>query len=384
MPAHPLPEIENRRLLEYVAAHGPNRAALATYLGIRTSTLDTRIKSLGQRYHDCVTSWRARTAAQREVMPNIPLRDDGTNRLYEVRPGRASLRVDLAQLRDDLLADLRALPPSAKRFLTPPQGGLLHVVSPADMHIGKLAWEPETGEAFDSKIAVARLHDVVGRLLYHSGKYPVAEHLLVVGNDLLQVDNLMSTTTSGTYQDTDSRYRKMFRLAVRIMRETVERLTTTANVRVLIVPGNHDQLASFHIGEVLGALYSGHPRVTVSPALHPRLYHRHGVTLLGFTHGNEEKHADLPLIMAQENPEAWGETRYREFLVGHLHKKRERAFTAGDSHNGVRVIILPSLTGTDSWHAKKGYIGEPKVSESRLYSADEGLVATFTAHAKAP
>lgn len=378
------PEAAERRLLEFVAAHGPDRTALAAHCGIGLNTLNSRIRSLGTRYHECVASWKARQAAQAEVAPHeprVPLEVDGTSRLYEIRPGRFGLRVDLAQLRDDLLADLRALPKPDVRSPKPPKGGLLHVVSPADLHIGKLAWEPETGESFDSKIAAERLHDVTGKLLYHAGKYPVARHLFVVGNDLLQVDNLMSTTTAGTYQDTDSRYRKMFRLAVRLMRETVEQLAATAPVSVLVVPGNHDQLASFHVGEVLGALYDGHKHVTVSPALRARLYHRHGTTLLGFTHGNDEKHADLPLVMAQENPEDWGQTTYREFLVGHLHKKRERAFTAGDSHNGVRVIILPSLTGTDNWHAKKGYIGEPKASESRLYSDTEGLVATFTGRA---
>ena len=316
---------------------------------------------------------------QRE--PKVPGMQDGTGRLYEVRPGRSGLRVDLQQLRDNLLTDIRALPKPTVRKLTPPKGGLLHLLSPADLHIGRLAWEPETGEAFDSKIAEERLHAVVDNLLAHAAKYPVARHLFIVGNDLLQVDNLMSTTTAGTFQDTDSRYRKMFRLAVKLMRETTERLAQTAPVSVLVVPGNHDQLASFHVGEVLGAIYDGHRNVSVSPALRARLYYRHGTTLLGFCHGNDEKHPDLPLIMATENPEDWGQTTYREFLVGHLHTKRERVFNAGDSHNGVRVIILPSLTGTDNWHAKKGYIGEPKASESRLYSDSEGLIATFTGRA---
>ena len=83
--------------------------------------------------------------------------------------------------------------------------------------------------------------------------------------------------------------------------------------------------------------------------------------------------------MAQENPQAWATTKYREWLLGHYHKKKETRYTAGDSFKGVRVSILQTLTGTDNWHAKKGYIGEPKASESRLYDANDGPIATFTA-----
>lgn len=384
MPARPLPESEHRKLLEYVAAHGPDRVGIAAHLGVPLHTVESRIKSAGpERYRECVQSWEARRRAEREVLgprmePNVRARDDGASRLYEIKRGRAGMYVDLARLRDELLRDIRESPRPTGVAIRPPQGGFLHVVSPADLHIGKLAWGPEAGEDFDSSIATERLRASIAKLLGHATKYPVARHLFVVGNDLLQVDNLIHTTTAGTLQDTDSRYRKMFRLAVKLMREVAEQLAETAPVTVEVVPGNHDQLASFHVGEVLAAVFDGHRRVTVSPDIRPRLYYRHGTTLLGFCHGNDEKHPDLPLIMAQENPEDWSATTYREFLVGHLHKKRERAFNAGDSYNGVRVVVLPSLTGTDSWHAKKGYIGEPKASESRLYSATEGLVATFT------
>lgn len=304
---------------------------------------------------------------------------DGYTRLYQPKMGKPKLLLDLAQLREDLVADLKAAKPVSPAAHAPVHDGLLHVVSPADLHLGKLAWAPETGEDYDSGIASARLRSAIATLATRAAHYPVARHLFVVGNDALQVDNLMSTTTAGTFQDTDSRYRKMFRLAVTLMREAAEMLAESAPVSVIIVPGNHDQLASFHIGEVLGAIFDGHRRIAVNPSVRQRIYQRHGTTLLGFTHGNEEKHQDLPLIMAQEAPDDWQATTYREFLVGHLHKKRERAFTAGDSYNGVRVVVLPSLTGTDSWHARKGYIGEPKASESRLYDVADGLVATFTA-----
>lgn len=303
-----------------------------------------------------------------------------SSRLYPAKRGRSAVTVDLEQLSRDLLKDLRE--ESGKKKVPPHRSkynGLLHLVAPVDLHVGKLAWSPETGEDYDLKIAESRLNKAVDILIDRANGFPVTHHILLVGNDLVQVDNLISQTTAGTIQDTDSRYRKMFRSSVRMMAWTADRLAAVAPVEILVVPGNHDSLATFHIGEVLAARVAGNPNITVRDDLKPRVYHRYGTNLLGFTHGNDERHADLPLVMAQECRRWWGLTRHREYLVGHLHKKRERQFNAGDSFNGVRVRVLPSLTGTDYWHAKKGYIGEPKASESSVYDPTDGLIATFTA-----
>lgn len=323
------------------------------------------------------------TAATERGRDLMGVKDDGTSRLYPVHPGKPSLRIDLPALKDDLLSEIRSIV-SDKRFApprvtVPKSAALLHVVAPVDLHVGKLAWAAETGEDFDSSIAAARLLAATDRLLGLAKPFGIKEQLLVVGNDLLQVDNLLSATTAGTLQDTDSRYRKMFRLSVRLMADTIRRMLRVAPVRVLVVPGNHDTLATFHVGEVLAVMFEGVEGVTVDNSLRPRLYHRHGQTLLGFCHGHDEAHHNLPLIMAQEQPEAWSQTTHREFLVGHFHHRKQTQFVAGDSFNGVRVSILPTLTGVDSWHARKGYIGEPKASESRLYDAELGPVAVFTA-----
>lgn len=308
-------------------------------------------------------------------------RTGGPTRLYAPIKGRAHLNVSLDELRKELLADFRAeqkRPRLASQKIHKPSG-ILHVVAPVDLHMGKLAWHPETGEDYDLKIAESRLHFAIETLLTRASSFKVTQHLFVVGNDLLQVDNLLSATTAGTLQDTDSRYRKLFRHAVSAMSWAAERMADIAPVRILAIPGNHDLLATFHIGEVLAARFANHPRVTVDADISPRLYYRHGQTLMGFTHGNEEKHADLPLIMATERQDDWAHTRFHEWMVGHWHHKRETRYTAGNTMNGVSVRILPSLSGTDAWHAKRGYLSPHKRSESFLYDIDEGLLASFIA-----
>jgi hypothetical protein len=255
-------------------------------------------------------------------------------------------------------------------------------ISPVDLHVGKYAWGEEAGEDYDITIAEKVFTDAINDILHRASVYPLEKIVLVVGNDLLQTDNLAGTTTAGTYVDTDSRYIKSFRRARAINSWAIHRCAEVAPVDVQIVPGNHDSLTAFHIGEVLEAEFEADPRVQISNSARRRKYLKYGVTLLGWTHGNEEKHQDLPLIMAQECPKEWGETLHREWHIGHLHKMKETRFTAGDSFNGVRVRILPSLCAPDAWHYTRGFVKERRACEAYLWNRKSGYAGHFSSNVR--
>jgi hypothetical protein len=291
----------------------------------------------------------------------------------------------LQTLRDLIVGDIRAASsgrtekprmkwvPEADRFLLE--------IAPVDLHVGKLAWGEETGHDYDIRIAEQVFTDAIDEILHRASRDPLEQIVLVVGNDLLQTDNLAGTTTAGTYVDTDTRYIKAFRRAVAINRWAIQRCSGLAPVVVKIIPGNHDRLTAFHVGDVLAASFAHDPSVTVDNSPTLRKYHRYGPTLLGWTHGSEEKAADLPLIMAQEQAKAWSETEHREWHVGHLHKAKETRYTAGDSFNGVRVRILPSLCGPDAWHYQKGFVHERRACEAYLFSRSKGYAGHYSANA---
>jgi hypothetical protein len=255
-------------------------------------------------------------------------------------------------------------------------------ISPVDLHVGKYAWGEEAGEDYDITIAERVFTEAIDDLLHRASVYTLEKIVLVVGNDLLQTDTLQGTTTAGTYVDTDSRYIKSFRRARAINSWAIHRCATIAPVEVQIIPGNHDSLTAFHVGEVLEAEFENDPRVTVNNGARRRKYLRYGVTLLGWTHGNEEKTQDLPLIMAQEEPEAWGQTLHREWHIGHLHKMKETRYTAGDSFNGVRVRILPSLCAPDAWHYTRGFVKERRACEAYLWNRKSGYAGHFSSNVR--
>jgi len=295
---------------------------------------------------------------------------------------------------DDFIAAIKAnapkLPPPPQRFVSPGistrEGGevparkkyLLEVSIP-DLHIGKLAWEDESGENYDTKIAVERFNECVENLLAHSMPYrnDIEEILFPIGNDLINIDNMSNKTTAGTEQRVDSRWQQMFIKAKDLMIKNIDRLSKIAPVRVLMVSGNHDYQTVYYLGCVLEAYYSKSPTVTIDNSAEQRKYHEYGVNMIGFTHGNEEKHQELGLIMATQKPEMWARTKCRQIHLGHFHSRKTTKYLDVQEFQGFTVRVLPSLSGTDDWHNRKGYMSM-KSGVVFLYEKTGGLVAEFS------
>lgn len=247
-----------------------------------------------------------------------------------------------------------------------------------DAHLSKLAWGEETGGAnYDMAICEARVDAAVDDLLYQARSYDIEKIVLPWGNDFFHFDTISGMTTAGTPMDRDSRFQKMFRKGRAIASRAVRRCAAIAPVELVIVPGNHDEITSFLLGEVLAAEFEDDERVTVDNSPRLRKYVKYGANLIGYTHGKDEPHKKLPLIMAQEVPHLWGETVFREVHTGHFHSSKVTDATPVNSFNGVRVRILQSLSGTDAWHARHGYVGETGGAEAFVWSASKGLRANL-------
>jgi hypothetical protein len=284
-------------------------------------------------------------------------------------------------IRDEVIADMRRHAPKYPKYPNPRKVADAHMleVSAFDLHIGKLAWGDEVdGENYDSKIAEELLLAAVDDLLQKASGFPIERILFPVGNDLLHTDTPENTTTRGTRQDVDTRPLAMFCRARDAMVKAIDRLMLVAPVDVIVVPGNHDRENALRLGVVLDAWYRNTDRVHVDASPTLRKYVTYGVSLLGYTHGSEEKPNDLPLLMAQERPREWAVALHKEWHTGHLHKRKEVRHTAGDTFGGVVVRILPSLAGTDAWHHAQGYTKGIRAAEAYLWSEQGGYAGHFS------
>lgn len=255
-----------------------------------------------------------------------------------------------------------------------------------DLHIGKLCWSDEVNNNYDTKIAKARFVHAIETLVQRVKGYQFERIVFPVGNDFFNVDNHINTTTQGTRQDEDSRWQKTFRTGVHLLVYGIDVLRQLAPVDVLVIPGNHDGTKSFFLGETLAAWYRDDKCVKVNNSANPRKYYEYGNVLIGYTHGNNEKHEALRSLMAHESREAWARTIYKEFHVGHQHRKlSEKHVVKSDflkEELGVVIRAMSSLAGTDSWHHTMGYVGPVRAAEAFLWNKQTGLIGNFNVNIK--
>jgi hypothetical protein len=248
----------------------------------------------------------------------------------------------------------------------PEQTGKMLEVSVVDLHLGKLAWEPETGENYDSKIAVKRFMSVIHDVAERTKGMEFEKVILPLGNDFFNFDDIEGATTNGTPQDNDSRWQKLFDCGIEVLIRAIDILATIAPVEAFCVPGNHDFTTSYYAVKTISAWFRNNQNVTVNTNPRSRKYIEFGNNLIGFTHTDKEKKRIFG-CMQIEAREAWGRTLYHEWHGAHLHSEQVK------EDMGVIVRNLSSVTGMDAWHSESGYVGAIAKSQSFIWDKTNGL-----------
>jgi hypothetical protein len=218
-----------------------------------------------------------------------------------------------------------------------------------DAHIGMYSWAEETGNDFDTTIATRELRAAFDLLVDEAPASSVG-YLVDVG-DFTHADNRSNATpASGHILDVDSRFSRVRRIARDVYRYGIERMLEKHDtVEVFPVPGNHNPDSAGWLAMVLEAYYENNPRVIVETSPSKFFYRRWGKVLLGMTHGDKIKRADLPAIMATDRAQDWGETEFRYWLTGHIHHTRN------EEYRGCFVESFNTLAPGDAWHHAAGY-----------------------------
>jgi hypothetical protein len=281
-------------------------------------------------------------------------------------------QVDYFDVKEKIIEELKQYSPVypvIKRIES--EDGHLMVVDPADIHIGKLCRAFETGDEYNTEIAVNRVIEGVNGLISKSKGFKIDKVLLIIGNDILHIDTPKRTTTSGTPQDTCGMWYDNFLSAKNLYVKVIELLLQVADVDIHYNPSNHDYTNGFFLADTLKSWFSKCKQITFNTDISHRKYYRYGNSLIGTTHGDGAKESDLPLLMAQESKD-WSECKHRYFYIHHIHHKKSK------DYGSVCVESLRSPSGTDSWHHRNGYQHSPKSVEMFIHSKNDGQIARIT------
>ena len=330
-------------ILAALQEHRGVRAAAAAAVGLTTRPFMTRLAAMRERG---------------VAIPDSQYRPlDATSTLYNAK-GEQILQwvkkpaegVTPAKIAEAIREALRDVPKykavGAARHTVK---DLLAVYPIGDHHAGMYAWGEEVGADYDLKLAERLLVSAVTHLVDLAP--PSEEAVIVNVGDFTHYDTIRTETVrSHNALDADSRYHAMIRVALRLLIACVDQaLTKHKRVTLICAPGNHDDMGAAWMIESLALYYAREKRVRVMARAGKFFYYEFGACLLGVTHGDTGKPEKLAGVMAADQPEAWGRTKHRHWLTGHVHNKSQLEM------QGVTWETFRTLAPTDAWAHAAGY-----------------------------
>tara|TARA_R110002020_G_scaffold30759_8_gene96658 strand:- start:778 stop:1911 length:1134 start_codon:yes stop_codon:yes gene_type:complete len=258
----------------------------------------------------------------------------------------------------ELIKLVESYSPTVEQKYPSKKDTVAYEISLPDIHYGK-----SSGQTLDE--AEDEYMNVVKDLLNKSKGLNVDKIILPVGNDGMNSEGYSRATTKGTPQHDSAEWQETFVGYCSLMVRAICYLARTAPVDVVVIQGNHDYERMFYSGEFLRAFFLNDERVTIDNNYDSRKYYNYGVNLIMYTHGDKEKPAEMPLIMATEQPMLFAQAKFREVHCGHLHKEMV------NEYRGVKVRFIPSICGNDAWHKMMGYEAK-RTGQAHIWSKTRG------------
>jgi hypothetical protein len=277
----------------------------------------------------------------------------------------------VAAMREDV-RPVAAVPPPERTLAK-----LLNLYVITDYHLGAMAWGEETGANWDLGIAEQLLVEWFGAAIAQAP----AAHTGVFAQlgDFLHWDGLEAVTpTSKHVLDADTRFQKLIRAAIRVIRQVVTMLLAKHERLVLLMAeGNHDIASSAWMRELFAALYADEPRVEVITRPDPYYCVEHGATSLFFHHGHKKKLDSLETVFVSKFREVFGRTRHSYAHTGHFHHnvvrevntmqlEQHRTLAAPDSHASRGGWMSGRDAKVITYHSTHGEVGRIIVSPEML------------------
>jgi len=257
----------------------------------------------------------------------------------------------------------------AAKLVKPPKetfSDLMQVYPVCDPHIGMLSWAPETGQSNDLKIGVDRVDAGLQRLISLA---PAAETAVIIQTgDFLHADSQTNTTPASGHQlDVDGRSQKVKLAGVQLLRRSIDyALQKHSRVIVKNLKGNHDPESAAWLNIALGLFYCNEPRVEIDldDGNNDIWLHLFGVNYIGATHGHTMKPERMAMVMADDNPEFWGASKYRWMIFGHIHHETVKEV------GSVRCESFRQPVPKDAHSHSHGYRAGNSMSAVTLHKTD--------------
>ncbi len=254
---------------------------------------------------------------------------------------------------------------------------LLNCFVITDYHMGMLSWHEETQVDWDLR----KSEDLIVRWFAQAiQQAPEAETgLFAQISDFLHFDGMEALTPASKHLlDVDTRFAKVVRSAIRVLRQIIDMLLAKhKHVHIIMADANHDPVSQIWLREWFAVLYEKEPRITVDRSPSPYNAYEFGKTALFFHHGHKRKVTNVSEVFAAQFREMFGRTKHAYAHLGHLHHVdvKENNLMIVEQHRTLAPADAYAarggwLTGRDAkvitYHKQFGEVGRITVSPDML------------------
>ena len=376
-----LKQFATERQIEFIDAyneHGSLRKTAAA-LGICAGTI--------QKSFDGLKSRAARQGYSPEhdlnkVAPE-PFIVRGYSNYYDkdgkLRGQWLKTRVDDQKLHAMMLATIEGLKDEIPRIAPLEQASasqllnehLLNCYVITDYHLGMLSWKAETGADWDIEIAEQMIIKWFAQAIMQSPNAKTA--IFAQLSDFLHFDGMDAVTPQSKHLlDVDTRFSKLVRSAIRILRTVIDMLLAKhEKVHVIMADANHDPVSQIWLREWFAVFYENEPRISVDTSPNPYNAYEFGKTALFFHHGHKKNVSSVSEVFAAQFREMFGRTKHAYAHLGHLHSIDVK------ENNLMIVEQHRTLAAPDAYSARGGWLSG-RDAKVITYHKEYGEVSRLT------
>lgn len=272
--------------------------------------------------------------------------------------------------------------PRVKPSKPPPpvQSELCNAYIITDYHLGMLSWHEETGDDWNLDIAERMLVDWFSASIAAAPPGQVA--IFAQLGDFLHWDGMEAVTPASKHiLDADTRFQKLVRVAIRVIRQILDMLLQKyPTVRVLMADANHDPASGVWLREMLAAMYENEPRIEVDQSADTYYCYEWGLTSLFFHHGHKKKLSQIVDVFVAKFREIFGRTKYSYAHTGHLHHKevketnqmtveQHQTLAAKDAHASRGGWLADRSAQVITYHKRHGEVARLRITPEMLDAA---------------
>jgi hypothetical protein len=242
-----------------------------------------------------------------------------------------------------------------------------------DYHLGMMSWGEETGSDWDLKIA----EDTLIKFFSHAIKTsPNAETAIFAQiGDFLHWDGLDAVTPASKHVlDADTRFTKLVRVAIRVIRNVITMLLQKhKKVTVIMAEGNHDPASSVWLREMLHAFYENEERLEIDTNPDPYYCVTFGEVCLFYHHGHKKNIKNIDTAFVGKFKKEFGGSKYVYGHTGHLHHdlkiesnlmvlEQHRTLAAKDAYASRGGYLSGRDSKVITYHKKYGEVGRNTIN----------------------